>query len=259
MNEVKKLYEMGVDNLQTRYYLAKQNESAPSKVITVEQEPKKPLHFIGTLRVNEYGEVIHPPVRPVAPEPVDTSNWKRITPKRREKLAQYRRDKEAYEVAIVEYHIAMEKWMELTPINDAEPIAPIIIHSDDNPVLSYWAKGFGEVNVCSRPVTHTEIIFSEVTEEIQTGFVGNASQDRRKYKRNRDINEVLTCTTQQTLFECKTSSPKIRNVNEGVIDSFIDKPNAYLGRALLEAINGKELSDWEKFQLRKRIHYVGML
>lgn len=259
---------MGIETPQTLYYLAQQNKSEPSQVYMVEQEPRLPLKFVGTLRVNEVGDIVHPPKRPEPPEEIDQSGWKRITPRRREMLAQYRRDLEFYEVAMEEYHIAMEKWMELTPINEAPLIPFRTIKSDDNPVLSYYARGYGEVRVTSRPVTHTELVITEVEEEIQTLFTGNTSSERRKYKRNRDLSMNTEYDTdintgekrQLTLFNCRTSAPVIRNVNEGVIDSFVDKPNSYLSNAFYEYVMGRgELTDWQKFQLRRRIHRVGML
>ena len=268
MSEITKLVKMGIETPQTRYYLAQQNKKEPTEAYIVEQEPRKPLEFIGTLRVNEFGDVVHPPVKPEPPEEPDTSNWVRMTAKRQGILAQYRKDCADYEVAMVEYHIAMEKWLELTPINDAEPHPPIITKSDDNPVLVYWARGFGEVCVTSKPVTHTELEILEVREEIQTLFTGNSSQERRRYKRNRDLNMNTEYDTdldtgekrQLTLFNCPTSAPVLRNVNEGIIESFVAKPNSYLSNAFYEYAMGRgELSDWQRFQLRRRIHRVGML
>lgn len=258
MNEVKKLYEMGIITPQTLYYLAQQNKTEPSEVYVVEQEPRKPLEFVGTLRVNEYGDIVHPPVTPEKP---DTRSWKRMTAKRQGILSQYRMD-------LADYEEAMAKWLELTPINEAPPRPFKVIKSDDNPVLTYFARGFGEVNVCSRPVTHTELEIIEVREETQMLFTGNSSQERRRYKRNRDLDKDTVYDTdidtgekrQLTLFNCPTSAPVLRNVNEGIIESFVAKPNSYLGKAFMECLFGRDdLTDWQKFQLRKRIHKVGML
>ena len=55
------------------------------------------------MRVNEYGQIVYPPEKPEKP---DTSNWKRITPKRQGILAQYRVDKAQYEKD-------MEEWLDL--------------------------------------------------------------------------------------------------------------------------------------------------
>ena len=55
-------------------------------------EPTR-LPTVGSvLRVNEYGNIVHPPSEPEKPK---TENWKRMTPKRREILHQYKIDKES--------------------------------------------------------------------------------------------------------------------------------------------------------------------
>lgn len=254
-NEVKKLHEMGIVTPQTKFYLAKLNEKAPIKVFTVEQEPRKKLEMVGTLRVNEFGDIVHPPVKPEEP---DTSNWKRMTAKRQMILSQYRKD-------LADYEEAMAKWLELTPINDAEPHPPIIVESTGIAVLTYFARGFGEVNVCSRPVTHTELEILEVREEIQTGFNGNASQPRRRYKRNRDLDMNTEYDTdletgekrQQTLFNCRTADEGTRIVDSEFIERFEAKPNAFLGRMYLDYIlNGTPIDDWYRFQINKWIKKI---
>lgn len=263
-NEVKKLYEMGIITPQTKFYLAKLNEKPPIKVMTVEQEPRKPLKFIGAIKYDEGGAIIKPPVAPVEPEPIDTSNWVKITPKRREKLAQYRRDKEQYEKDMADYLVAKAEYDAL-PVSQSVPRGrPVIDYGIDPeiPVLTYWARGFGEVRVCSRPVTHTEleVIECDVNNNYwtQMGFEGHAS--RRRYKRNRDLDmdgeydtDLETGEKRQlTLFNCNTSDArKIPDLN--VLESFIEKPNSYLAKAYLEYIlNGTELTDWQRFQLMRR-------
>lgn len=254
-NEVKKLFEMGIVTPQTKFYLAKLNEKPPIKVFTVEQESQKPLKFVGTLRVNEFGDIVHPPVKPEEP---DTSNWKRMTAKRQDILAQYRKD-------LADYEEAMAKWLELTPINDAEPHPPTIVKSDEIAVLTYFARGFGEVNVTSRPVTHTELEILEVREEIQTGFTGNASHERRRYKRNRDLDMNTEYDTdietgeqrQQTLFNCRTSDEGRRIVDYEYIHRFEAKPNVFLSRMYLDYIlNGVPINEWYKAQINKWIKDV---
>lgn len=266
-NEVKKLYEMGIITPQTLFYLAKKNEKPPVKAMTVEQEPRTPLEFIGTLRVNEFGDIVRPPMEPEEP---DTSNWKRMTAKRQMILSQYRKD-------LADYEVAMAKWLELTPINDAEPHPPKIIHSDEVAVFEFpcgkWVRGQGNIRreLPSDVVEHHEmevIEFQPGEWWIQQLFGGNASNDRRRYKRNRDLDmdteydtDIQTGEQRQlTLFNCPTSAPRIRNVNEGIIQSFVDKPNNYLSKAFMEHVFGDgELTDWQRFQLRRRAHYVGML
>lgn len=261
-NEVKKLYEMGIVTPQTKFYLEKKNEKPPIKVITVEQEPRKPLEFVGTLRVNEFGDVVHPPVKPEEP---DTKNWKRMTARRQMILSQYRKD-------LADYEVAMTRWLELTPINDAEPHPPIIVKSDEVAVFEYpcgrWHSGFGGNQRRELPydaVEHHQMEILEVREEIQTGFVGNASHERRRYKRNRDLDMNTEYDTdietgeqrQQTLFNCRTADKGRRIVDYEVVDRFEEKPNAYLGRAYLDYIlNGVPLTDWQRFQINKRIREI---
>lgn len=65
------------------------------------------------MRVNEFGDLVYPPEKPVPPKPIDTSKWANITPKRREKLTQYRRDRAQYETDMVDYLVALDKWYQL--------------------------------------------------------------------------------------------------------------------------------------------------
>lgn len=65
------------------------------------------------LRVNEFGDLVYPPEKPVPPKPIDTSKWVNMTPKRREKLAQYRRDQAQYEADMEDYLVALDKWHQL--------------------------------------------------------------------------------------------------------------------------------------------------
>ena len=230
------------------------------------------------LRVNEYGEIVHPPV---APEKPKTENWKRMTPKRQDILAQYRKD-------LADYEVAKAKWLELPFLNDGKTVeehrAEFLrnrptkhgvnhrayydyiqgVFEYEVPVLSYYVKGYGEVRVTAFPVTKTEIEFTECDPTnnywTQLGFKGNASRERRNYKRNRDLDMDTEYDTdietgekrQLTLFNCNTSDArKLPDLN--VLESFEAKPNKYLAEAYLEYIlNGTELTDWQRFQLMKR-------
>lgn len=293
-NEVKKLIKMGIETPQTRYLIMKEKNAFKDGdvyfVVDHSEPMKRPL-VLNQLRVDETGQIVHPPVKPEEPKPIDQSNWVRITPKRREKLAQYRRDMESYEHEMVFYEMKMNKWLKLPLLDEGrtreEHIHGLIMALRNKPVfhgvsfrtyfdylngvfdpqpavLVYWARGFGEVRICSRPVTHTEleIIECDVNNNYwaQMGFEGNASQERRHYKRNRSIPKEEWADTnlntgeplQQTLFTCKTSDArKVPDLN--VLESFIEKPNSYLAKAYLEYIlNGTELTDWQRFQLMRR-------
>lgn len=135
------------------------------------------------MRVNEYGQIVYPPEKPEKP---DTSNWKRITPKRQGILAQYRVDKAQYEKD-------MEEWLDLPFADEGrtrDEFTHDLVHAlrtkptfhgvnyrsyynymngtfetkHDYVVLSYFVKKFGQVRVCSKPVTHTELEIVEVVE-----------------------------------------------------------------------------------------------
>ena len=244
MNEVKKLYEMGIVTPQTLYYLAQQNKTEPSQVYMVEQEPRKPLEFVGTLRVNEYGDIVHPPKRPEPPEEIDQSNWKRITPKRREMLAQYRRDLEFYEVAMVEYHIAMEKWMELTPLKYAPPHEPVIVPQKGIAVFQFpcgkWHKGFGGNYRRELPYDAVEHHTMEVKEFEEGNWVTLENYDpvwraeeharmRTWYRQHRQEVFRATDTTTQLTLDFKG----FRSIDGDILHTFTDNPE--LGFKFLSA------------------------
>ena len=238
--------------------------------------------WIGDLKYNENGASVHPPVMPEAP---DVSKWKRITPKRQLILSQYRQD-------MREYVKAKDEWDAL-PVSNTTKMETVIdgyrqrgriiredggiilldtATKDSEAIFEYpcgrWIKGQGNMRR-ERPfhaVEHHEMEILEVREEIQTGFTGNASQPRRKYKRNRDLDMNTEYDTdietgeqrQKTLFNCNTTSRPRRIVDDEVIDRFEEKPNAYLGRAYLDYIlNGMPLTSWQKFQINKRIRKNG--
>lgn len=282
MSEITKLVKMGIETPQTRYHLAKKAERerlSNCETFVVEQEPRHKLNMIGVIKYDEGGAIINPPVAPVEPEPIDTSNWVRITPKRREKLAQYRRDKEQYERDMADYLVAKAEYDAL-PVTQMVPRRrPVIdygitkrtyfdymngVFDPEIPVLTYWVRGFGEVRVTAFPVRHTELVISECDPTnnywTQMGFEGHASNERRRYKRNRDLDMDTEYDTnietgekrQLTLFNCNTSDArKLPDLN--VLESFIEKPNSYLSKAYLEYIlNGTELTDWQRFQLMRR-------
>jgi hypothetical protein len=246
-------------------------------------EPTR-LPTVGSvLRVNEYGNIVHPPSEPEKPK---TENWKRMTPKRREILHQYKMDKE-------EYDIAMAEWMQLPLLDEGrshEEHIDDLIHAlrtkptfhgityrkyydylngvfDPQPVvLTYWVKKFGEVRFCSRAVTHTELEVVECDPAnnywTQQGFEGNASQERRRYKRNRDLDMDTEYDTdiesgerrQQTLFNCRTSDKGSRIVDYEYIHRFEAKPNVFLSKMYLDYIlNGVPINDWYKAQINKWI------
>lgn len=145
------------------------------------------------MRVNEFGDLVYPPEKPVPPKPLDESNWVNITPKRREKRAQYKKDLESYEHEMVLYEMEMERWLQL-PFADEGRTRDEFIHDlvhalrtkptfhgvnyrsyynymngtfetkPDYVVLSYFVKKFGQVRVCSKPVTRTELEIVEVVE-----------------------------------------------------------------------------------------------
>ena len=239
------------------------------------------------MRVNEFGQIVQPPLPPEKP---DRSKWKRMTPKRVEILAEYK-------MAKAEYDKELEAWLKLPFLDEGrtreehihglimtlrnKPLFHGITHRryydylngvfDPQPaVLVYWARGFGEVRICSRPVTHTElkVVGCDVNNNYwaQIGFEGNASHKRRHYKRNRSIPKEDWADTdletgeqlQRTLFdftEVKGYNPNPRVVvNYDLFESFETKPNSYLSKAYLEyLINGTPLTDWQKFQLNKRM------
>lgn len=256
---------MGVVTPQTLRYLAKLNDEEPTKVMVVEQEPRKPLRFSGGFRYNEFGERVAPPVKPRAPEPVDQSNWKRITPKRRELLAQYRKDMEDYEVALVEYEKAMDEWLKL-PTSDQTKMELIIENYEKQGKLLRNDGGIALFDVLPKPVKPLhKVEILEVREEIQTGFGGNASHERRRYKRNRDLDMDTEYDTnietgekrQQTLFNCRTSDKGSRIVDYEYIHRFEAKPNVFLSRMYLDYIlNGVPINDWYKAQINKWIKKV---
>lgn len=73
---------------------------------------QKTPRWVGELRVNKFSEIVHPPIEPEKP---DTSNWKRITPKRQGILAQYRVDK-------AQYDIDMAEWLQLPLLDDGRTV-----------------------------------------------------------------------------------------------------------------------------------------
>lgn len=252
-----------------------------------EPEPFFQSTWIGDLKYNETGAIVHPPLMPEAP---DMSKWKRITPKRQLILSQYRQD-------MRDYVKAKDEWDAL-PVTNTTKMETVIdgyrqrgriiredggiilldtVTKDSEAIFEYpcgkWVRGQGNIRreLPSDAVEHHEmevIEFQPGEWWIQQLFGGNASNERRRYKRNRDLDmdteydtDIQTGEQRQlTLFNCPTSAPRIRNVNEGIIQSFVDKPNNYLSKAFMEHVFGDgELTDWQRFQLRRRAHYVGML
>lgn len=237
------------------------------------------------LRVNKFGEIIHPPIKP---EPIDQTGWKRITPKRSAMLQQYKVDK-------AQYDIDMEEWLQLPLLNDGRTALehrieflrnrPFIDHGINKrayydymngvfdpeiPVLKYWVRGFGEVRITAFPVRHTQLVVVDCDPTnnywTQMGFEGNASHERRHYKRNRSIPKEDWADTdletgeqlQRTLFdftEVRGYNPNPRIVvSYDLFESFETKPNSYLSKAYLDyLLNGTPLTDWQKFQLNKRM------
>lgn len=246
-----------------------------------EPEPYFQCTWIGDLKYSETGAIVHPPVMPEAP---DVSKWKRITPKRQLILAQYRQD-------MREYVKAKDEWDAL-PVDNTTKTEAIIdgyrergrlirgdggiilldtAPKDSEAIFEYpcgrWIKGQGNMRR-ERPyhaVEHHEMEILEVREEIQTGFTGNASQSRRGYKKNRDLDKDTEYDTdietgeqrQQTLFNCKTSDKGSRIVDYEYIHRFEAKPNVFLSRMYLDYIlNGVPINDWYKAQINKWIRDV---
>lgn len=237
------------------------------------------------LRVNKFGEIVHPPIKP---EPIDQTGWKRITPKRSAMLQQYKIDK-------AQYDIDMEEWLELPLLDDGSkttvehrieflrnrPPKYGINHRAyydyiqdvfeyKVPVLSYYVRKYGEVRVTAFPMRHTELEIVDCDPNnnywVQMGFEGSASNERRRYKRNRSIPKEDWADTdletgeqlQRTLFdftEVRGYNPNPRIVvSYDLFESFETKPNSYLSKAYLDyLLNGTPLTDWQKFQLNKRM------
>ena len=80
-----------------------------------EPEPFFQSTWIGDLKYNETGAIVHPPVMPEAP---DVSKWKRITPKRQLILSQYRQD-------MREYVKAKDEWDAL-PVSNTTKMETVI-------------------------------------------------------------------------------------------------------------------------------------
>lgn len=250
-----------------------------------EPSVQKTPRWVGELRVNEFGEIVHPPIEPEEP---DTSKWKRMTPKRVEMLTNYR-------MALAEYKTAMKEWLELPLLDDGSKTT--IEHRIEFlrnrppkyginhrayydyiqgvfeykvPVLSYYVRKYGEVRVTAFPVRHTELEIVDCDPNnnywVQMGFEGSASNERRHYKRNRSIPKEDWADTdletgeqlQRTLFdftEVRGYNPNPRIVvSYDLFESFETKPNSYLSKAYLDyLLNGTPLTDWQKFQLNKRM------
>ena len=176
------------------------------------------------LRVNEYGEIVHPPFKPEKP---NTKNWKRMTPKRQDILAQYRKD-------LADYEVAKAKWDTLPLLNDGRstmehrmeflknrPSKYGINHRAyydyiqgvfeyEVPVLSYYVRGYGEVRMTAYPVRKTEIEIREFEEGdwVQQDILDIAwrraelermrkekKQHYRKFIREQEDNTVQTTLT----------------------------------------------------------------
>ena len=246
-----------------------------------EPEPFFQSTWIGDLKYNETGAIVHPPLMPEAP---DMSKWKRITPKRQLILSQYRQD-------MRDYVKAKDEWDAL-PVTNTTKMETVIdgyrqrgriiredggiilldtVTKDSEAIFEYpcgkWVRGQGNMRR-ERPyyaVEHHEMEILEVREEIQTGFTGNASQPRRRYKKNRDLDKDTEYDTdietgeqrQQTLFNCKTSDKGSRIVDYEYIHRFEAKPNVFLSRMYLDYIlNGVPINDWYKAQINKWIKNV---
>lgn len=246
-----------------------------------EPEPFFQSTWIGDLKYNEVGAIVHPPMMPEAP---DMSKWKRITPKRQLILSQYRQD-------MREYVRAKDEWDAL-PVSNTTKMETVIdgyrqrgriiredggiilldtVTEDSEAIFEYpcgkWIRGQGNMRR-ERPyyaVEHHEMEILEVREEIQTGFTGNASQPRRRYKKNRDLDKDTEYDTdietgeqrQQTLFNCKTSDKGSRIVDYEYIHRFEAKPNVFLSRMYLDyVLNGVPINDWYKAQINKWIKKV---
>lgn len=242
------------------------------------------------MRVNGFGQIVQAPLPPEKP---DRSKWKRMTPKRVEILAEYR-------MAKSEYDKEMEAWLQLPFLDEGrtreEFIHDQIVFLRNKPGIDYginkesyyaylngtfeyeiptfafpcgkWDKRVGtnlRVEMPEWAVEHHEMEILEVRKEIQTGFTGNASQPRRGYKRNRDLDKDTEYDTdietgeqrQQTLFNCKTSDKGSRIVDYEYIHRFEAKPNVFLSRMYLDYIlNGVPINDWYKAQINKWIKNV---
>ena len=281
-NEVKKLMEWGIDTPQTRYLIMKEKTALKwgDKYHVVDHsEPRHSHNWSDDLRVNELGQIVQPPI---APEEPNTKNWKRMTPKRQGILAQYRADK-------AQYDKDMEEWLQLPLLNDGRSVEehraeflrnkPVFgeginhrtfydymnrVFDPEIPVLVYWAKGFGECAFTEFPRFHSATYMwfhqtptEEDDETSLSEWMGDLpviEHESRGYKRNRDINEVLTRTEQLDLFNCRTADTGVRIVDYGLLESFGTKPNKYLANAYLDyLIHDIPLTDWQKFQLNKRM------
>ena len=243
-----------------------------------EPAPRKEPELVGDLRVDEYGMIAMPPVKPT---PIDTTNWKRMTPKRVEMLTNYR-------LELAEYETAMKKYLELPLLDDGRSVEEHRseflrknkvphgmnhrtyydfmngVFDPEIPVLRYWVRGYGEVCVLEFPRFHSSKYAwfhqpkrddtEESTLSEWMGELPEINHVSRGYKRNRDINEVLTRTDQLSLFNCRTKDSGIRIVDYGLLESFGTKPNKYLANAYLDyLLRGTPLTDWQKFQINKRM------
>lgn len=180
------VHESGFNSVQGKYSIGYNTRGL---VLTSEEYCETNDEVIDSsdvrMRVNEFGDLVYPPVKPVPPKPIDQSNWVNITPKRREKLAQYERDMESYEHEMEFYRIKMNRWLQL-PFADTgrtrdEFTHDLVVSFKSKPtfhgvnyrtyydylngtfepteyvVLSYFVKKFGQVRVCSKPMAHTEL------------------------------------------------------------------------------------------------------
>ena len=281
-NEVKKLIKMGIETPQTRYLIMKEKTAlkwGDEYHVVDHSEPRHSDNWSDDLRVNELGQIVQPPI---APEKPNTKNWKRMTPKRRELLHQYKMDKEQYDKE-------REEWLQLPHLNDGRSVEehraeflrnrPVMgeginhrtfydymnrVFNPEPAVLTYWVKGFGEVSFLEHPRFYSSTymwFYPTTTEEDDEtslsewmGDLPVIEHESRNYKRNRDINEVLTRTEQLDLFNCRTADTGVRIVDYRLLESFGTKPNKYLANAYLDyLLRGTPLTDWQKFQINKRM------
>lgn len=244
MTKVKEFtHESGFNSVQGKYSLACDTRGlviACEEYCGDEIMKREVKETSNLLKVNEYGQIVHPPFKPEKP---DTSKWKRMTPKREGILAEYREAKAKYDHDMVE-------WLKLPYLYDGttkdERIledTPRIIESNEVAVFEFpcgkWHKGFGGNQRRELPydmVEHHQMEIKEFEEGNwttalidQKWLAQERAQMRKEYRYGRQkFFRKYDTTVQLTLF-----NPGVRQVEEDVIRAFEDNPN--LGFEYLKA------------------------
>lgn len=188
------------------------------------------------LRFNEFGEVVHPPVRPQPPKELKTDRWKNITEKRMEKILQHEVDREGYEIAMAMYHYKMEKYLKLPTLSNNKMETIIESMREQGRII----RDKGGLVVWSSLPQEVDVVFHKA--HLLT-WEETLAHNPDKAKVN----------PQTTLDGHIRYAPSLRVVDFDIITSFGVKPNFLLEKSwLLHLLNGEKLSETERQFLKER-------